>query len=98
MKKLFYFHLRDKLLLAVILLVAVLMGSILLALNARLRPIGIDALKSDLNRTQEVFRSFVRERSENLADKAELIAGLPRLTAALDVQRTQFRRSGRNRH
>ncbi len=85
-----FFRLRDKLLLAVVLLVAVLMGSVLVALNARLRPIGIDALKSDLNRTNVVFNSFVRERSENLADKAVLIAGLPRLTAALDVKEPRF--------
>ncbi len=85
-----FIRLRDKLLLAVVLLVAVLMGSVLVALNARLHPIGIDALKSDLDRTNVVFNSFVRERSDNLAEKAFLIAGLPRLTAALDVKDPKF--------
>ena len=90
MKKPFFFSLRDKLLLAVTLLLIVLVGGILFALNLILKPIGFDALKNDLARTNEVFHSFVLERSDNLVDKAALIAGLPRLTAALDVKKPKF--------
>jgi hypothetical protein len=90
MKKPFFFSLRDKLLLAVTLLVVVLVGGILFALNIILKPIGFDALKNDLARTNEVFHSFVLERSDNLVDKAALIAGLPRLTAALDIKKPKF--------
>ena len=84
------FKLRDKLLAAVALLVVVLVGGLLFILNARLKPVGIEALNADLDRTRTVFNSFVQERAANLADKAVLIAGLPRLTASLDVKKPRF--------
>ncbi len=84
------FKLRDKLLAVITLLVVVLVGGVLFTLNARLGPVGIEALNADLDRTRTVFNSFIEERAANLKDKAVLIAGLPRLTAALDVKHPQF--------
>jgi len=90
MPKTFLFRLRDKLLLGVALLVGGLMAGVLFTLDARLTPVGVNALAEDLERTRKVFESFVSERTENLSDKATLIAGLPRLTAALDVKKPKF--------
>ena len=81
---------RDKILLALGLLVVALVGGLLGALNARLKPVGIEALNADLNRTRVVFNSFVEERTTNLENKAVLVAGLPRLVAALDVKKPKF--------
>jgi len=90
MPKTFLFRLRDKLLLGVALLVAGLMAGVLFTLDARLTPVGVNALAEDLERTRRVFESFVEERTANLSDKATLIAGLPRLTAALDEKKPKF--------
>src|SRR5690348_10393914 len=90
MPRTIFFRLRNKLLLAVALLVSGLMGGVLYALNAKLTPVGVNALSEDLQRTRRVFESFVSERTENLSDKSVLIAGLPRLVAALDVKKPKF--------
>src|SRR6185295_6942212 len=84
------FRLRTKLLVAVTLLVVVLTATVLAILNARLKAESLDALNSDLSRTLSVFNSFVDEKTENLSDKATLLAGLPRLTAALDIKKAKF--------
>lgn len=84
------FRLRDKLLAAVTLLVVVLTIVILLILNARLQAEGSNALNADLDRTFSIFSSFINEEKGGLRDKAVLMAGLPRLTAALDVRKPKF--------
>jgi class 3 adenylate cyclase len=84
------FRLRDKLLVAVSLLVVVLTGAILIILNARLQSENIATLQTDLQRTFSVFESFVTSERENLRDKAILMSGLPRLTASLDVKKPKF--------
>ncbi len=84
-------HLRDKLLISVTLLVVVLIGAILYILNARLQSESLETLNNDLNQTYSVFASYVSQESDNLKDKAILISGLPRLTAALDVRRPKFK-------
>jgi class 3 adenylate cyclase len=84
------FRLRDKLLAAVTLLVVVLTLAILLILNARLQSESSNALDSDLDRTFSIFSSFVSQETGSLRDKAVLMAGLPRLTAALDVRKPKF--------
>jgi len=84
------FRLRDKLLAAVTLLVVVLTVSILLILNARLQAESSKALNADLDRTFSIFSSFVSQETSSLRDKAVLMAGLPRLTAALDVRKPKF--------
>jgi class 3 adenylate cyclase len=47
-------------------------------------------MKSDLDRTFSVFDSFVVQETDNLRDKAILMSGLPRLTAAMDVRKPNF--------
>src|SRR5579871_370407 len=84
------FRLRDKLLAAVTLLVVVLTVSILLILNVRLQAESSKALNADLDRTFSIFSSFVSQETSSLRDKAVLMAGLPRLTAALDVRKPKF--------
>ncbi len=84
------FRLRDKLLAAVTLLVVVLTVAILLILNARLQSESSNALNQDLDRTFSIFSSFADQETANLRDKAILMAGLPRLTAALDVRKPKF--------
>ena len=85
-----FLRLRDKLLIAVTLLVVVLTAAVLYSLNERLQSESLTALNADLNRTASTFNSFVDDNTANLADKAFLISGLPRLTAALDVRRPKF--------
>ena len=84
------FRLRDKLLFAVSLLVVAVTGAILLILSNRVRSEDTATLQTDLQRTFTVFESFVTSERENLRDKAILMSGLPRLTAALDVKRPKF--------
>jgi len=84
------FRLRDKLLAAVTLLVVVLTVAIILILNVRLQAESRDALNADLDRTFSIFSSFVSQETGSLRDKAVLMAGLPRLTAALDVRKPKF--------
>ncbi|HVZ80600.1 MAG TPA: adenylate/guanylate cyclase domain-containing protein [bacterium] len=83
-------RLRDKLLFAVALLVVVLTGAILLILSTRIRSEEDATLLTDIQRTFSVFESFVSSERENLRDKAVLMSGLPRLTAALDVKKPKF--------
>ena len=81
------FKLRDKLWVAQTLLVLVVVGGVLVLLNARLKAVSLQALNGDLTNTLSVFQNVVEERTANLAGKAQLVAGLPRLTAAIDVKR-----------
>ncbi|HTC20488.1 MAG TPA: cache domain-containing protein, partial [bacterium] len=84
------FRLRDKLLLFVTLLVVFLIATVLYILDQQVQSESLNSMKSDLDRTFSVFDSFVVQETDNLRDKAILMSGLPRLTAAMDVRRPNF--------
>ncbi len=84
------FRLRDKLLAAMTILVVLLVATILYILNERLQSENLNSLNADLNRTYSVFAGFVSQETDSLRDKAILVSGLPRLTAALDVRKPKF--------
>lgn len=75
---------------AMTILVVLLVGTVLFILNERLRSENLNTLNADLNRTFSVFAGFVSQETDSLRDKAILVSGLPRLTAALDVRKPKF--------
>jgi len=78
-------RLRDKLLIAVIALVVLLVSVVLYTLNERLQTVASDALNNDLSRTLTVFDRIIRESTSSLLSKATLIADDSHLKASIDV-------------